>query len=228
MPKRVLIIGGYGNFGSFISQELAKNTDIQVIIAGLSQEKAEAFCNQLNTANPPIAAAFDVNNNLLHQLVRLNPLVVIHTVGPFQGQSYDVAQACIEHGCHYIDLADGRDFVAGIGDLDAAATAANVSIISGASSVPCLSSAVVDHFLPEFKSLTSLDYGISTAQHTTRGLATTAAVLSYAGKPFKTLVDGHQQTITGWQGLRSHLFGDLGRRYLASCDIPDLALFPER
>jgi len=228
MPKNVLIIGGYGNFGSFISQELAKNPDIQVIIAGRSQEKAEAFCDQLDAVNPPIATAFDVYDNLSSQLAKLDPFAVIHTVGPFQGQSYSVAVACIGQGCHYIDLADGRDFVSSIDNLNAAAIAGNVSVISGASSVPCLSSAVVDHFLPEFKCLTSLSYGIATAQHTTRGQATTEAVLSYAGQPFQTLVDGSPQTIIGWQGLRSHRFHELGKRYLANCDIPDLTLFPER
>jgi len=228
MPKQVLVIGGYGNFGSFISQELAKSPDIQVIVAGRSREKAEAFGNSLDAANPPIATAFDITNNLSSQLERLDPHVVIHTVGPFQGQSYNVARACIERGCHYIDLADGRDFVGSIDELNAAAIAANVSVISGASSVPCLSSAVVDRYLPKFKRLTSLEYGISTAQHTTRGLATTAAVLSYAGKPFQTLVDGRVLTITGWQDMRTHRFRDLGRRYLANCDIPDLTLFPKR
>ena len=46
--------------------------------------------------------------------------------------------ACIAAGAHYLDLADARDFVARIGTLDAAARAAGVAIISGASSVPAL------------------------------------------------------------------------------------------
>ena len=40
MIKRVLIIGGYGNFGSFITESLAKEANIQVIIAGRSLQKA--------------------------------------------------------------------------------------------------------------------------------------------------------------------------------------------
>jgi uncharacterized membrane protein len=40
-------------------------------------------------------------------------------------------------------LADGRQFVAGISSLDALAAAAGLTVISGASSVPALSSAVI-------------------------------------------------------------------------------------
>jgi saccharopine dehydrogenase-like NADP-dependent oxidoreductase len=45
-----------------------------------------------------------------------------------------------------MDLADGRDFVANFAaQVDASAKAAGVLAVSGASSVPGLSSAVVDH-----------------------------------------------------------------------------------
>ena len=53
-----------------------------------------------------------------------------------------VPRACIAAGIHYLDLADARDFVGRIGALDAAARAAGVAIISGASSLPALSGAV--------------------------------------------------------------------------------------
>jgi hypothetical protein len=46
------------------------------------------------------------------------------------------------------------------------------------------------HLKPEFKNLEMVEYSISTAQKTNRGLATTAAILSYIGKPFKTLING--------------------------------------
>jgi hypothetical protein len=72
-----------------------------------------------------------------------------------------VAHAAIEVRCHYIDLADGRQFVAGISSLNAQALAAGVSVISGASSVPALSSAVVDRYLPRFARLDAIRMGIS-------------------------------------------------------------------
>lgn len=36
------------------------------------------------------------------------------------------------------------------------------------------------------------------------------------------------RTVHGWQGLRWHRFRDLGWRPLGHCDVPDLALFPQR
>ncbi len=53
------------------------------------------------------------------------------------------------------------------------------------------------------------------------------AVLGYAGKPFKTLIDGQMKDVYGWQGLWWRKFRGLGWRPLGNCDVPDLELFPK-
>ncbi len=222
--KRVLIIGGYGNFGRFISRSLAKQENIKLVIAGRSLSKAQSLAKEVNAE----AAVIDIHNDLEVRLREIKPDIVVHTSGPFQSQAYDVAENCIKCGAHYIDLADGRAFVSGIDRLDQKAKQADTLVVSGASSVPCLTSALVDHYTDEFKTLESLDYGITTAQKTTRGVATTAAILSYTGKPFKTLVDDGEQNIYGWQGLRARKYSGLGWRLLGNCNVPDLELFPTR
>jgi saccharopine dehydrogenase-like NADP-dependent oxidoreductase len=224
MTKRVLIIGGYGNFGSFITKTLAQENNIQVIIAGRSLGKAQALAGEVDGE----AVQLDISAGFPDALASIKPDIVIHTSGPFQAQGYDVAMACIVLGCHYIDLADGREFVDGITALDSAAKEKNALVISGASSVPCLTSALVDHYRGDFEALESLDYGITTAQKTARGLATTAAILSYVGKAFPTLADGKLADIYGWQNLRVRKYPALGWRLLGNCDVPDLALFPKR
>lgn len=224
MIKRVLIIGGYGNFGSFIARGLAQDASLTVIIAGRSKDKAKALAESLNAE----WAVVDIHKNLAENLKIITPDIVIHTSGPFQGQDYDVASACIQQGCHYIDLADGRHFVDGITTLDAMARGKGVLAVSGASSVPCLTSALVNHYKDEFQTLEMLDYGITTAQKTNCGLATTAAILSYTGKPFKTLIDDRTQAVYGWQTLHARKYPALGWRLLGNCEAPDLALFPQR
>lgn len=220
--KRVLIIGGYGNFGSFISRSLAKQDNLDIMIAGRSLNKARTLAEEIGAE----AVVIDIHAKLERHLQDIKPHIVIHTSGPFQSQSYEVAQACIKCGSHYIDLADAREFVSGIGVLDQNAKQARVLAVSGASSVPCLTSALIEHYRIEFESLECLDYGITTAQKTTRGLATTEAILSYTGKPFKTLINGDQQDVFGWQALHARKYSQLGWRLLGNCNVPDLELFP--
>lgn len=228
MVKRVLIIGGYGNFGSYIAKSLAGDDAIQLLIGGRSEFKARAFIGQLDTANPAEPHAVDIYGDVEAAFERIKPDIVIHTTGPFQSQDHRVARACIAQGCHYLDLADARDFVATIATLDAQARTNDVLVVSGASSVPCLTAAVIDHYLPGFARVDSIDYGISAAQQTNRGLATTSAVLSYVGKPFVALRDGRSYTVHGWQDMHAERYPELGLRLFGNCDIPDLALFPAR
>lgn len=230
MTKQILIIGGYGNFGRFISKTLAQEDHQQITIAGRSLEKAQKLATELtlNAKHPVKSAAIDINRNLEATLKSIAPDIVIHTSGPFQSRDYNVAEACISIGCHYIDLADGRSFVENITSLNQQAKEKNVLIISGASSVPCLTSSLIDHYKPLFKTLNEVHYAITTAQKTSRGLATTAAILGYAGKPFTTLINGEFKTVYGWQNLHAHAFKKLGKRLLGNCDIPDLGLFPQR
>jgi saccharopine dehydrogenase-like NADP-dependent oxidoreductase len=228
MTSRVLIIGGYGNFGSFIARHLSREDSIQLIIAGRSKEKAQKYADTLIAKNKPESCALDINSGLINSLEKIQPDIVIHTSGPYQAQGYEVAEACIGQGCHYIDLADARSFVAGISDLNSASKEKGVLVCSGASSVPCLTAALIDHYKSQFKSLEKICYGIATAHITNRGLATTSAVLSYAGKPFTTLIDGKMQNVYGWGDLTWRKFMGLGYRPLGNCDIPDLEIFPQR
>ena len=223
--SKILILGGYGNFGKRIAQALT-GKGMSVIIAGRSAEKAKAFASQLPAELADITV-FDAKQALPSQLDILQPAVVINTCGPFQASNYDIARACIAHGVHYIDLADGRDFVTGITILDAFAKQRGVTVISGASTVPGLSSAVLEHYRHEFSIIDSLTYGISPGQKAERGLATTQGILTYVGKPLKPFA-GSKKPVYGWQDIYRQDYPELGKRWMANCDIPDLDLLPAR
>ena len=126
----VLILGGYGNFGKRIATALvAKN--ISITIAGRNEDKASTLANKLGLLAK--AASFDVHTELAEQFAIIKPKVAINTCGPFQNSDYSVAETCIAHGVHYVDLADGREFVTGITALAAKAKQTKVTVISGAS-----------------------------------------------------------------------------------------------
>jgi hypothetical protein len=207
---------------------LADDPAITLVIASRSEAKARAAATALSAANAPDHLCVDIRADPAPAIASAPPDVVIHTVGPFQDQDYRVAEAAIAAGAHYLDLADARDFVVGIDRLDAKALAAGRAVIAGASSVPCLSAAFIDRYCPYFAQLSSVEYGISAAQATNRGLGTASAILSYVGKPFCRLEDGRAHRVFGWQGLTAVRYPELGVRLFGDCDIPDLSLFPER
>lgn len=223
----ILVLGGYGNFGQPICRALASVPSIKLLVGGRNLVKSRQFAQEV-VADPNAGIQIDhTSPDFSDVLIRHRVNTVIHTAGPFQGQEYSVARACIKAGCHYLDLADAREFVTGITRLDSEARAKNLLVVSGASSVPGLSSAVVNHFLPEFGQLHSIRHGISTGAKTP-GIATMRAVLSYSGKPFRRLENGKWVVTHGWQDLNRKSFPEpIGERWFGSCDVPDLELFPK-
>jgi len=226
---RVIVIGGYGFFGRRLVERLALRPDAHVIVAGRSLQNAQALVDHLRPQSEARLSASVLDTmsaDFARELHCLSPATVVLASGPFQGQDYRVAQACISVGANYIDLADARVFVVGIRDLNASAKAAGVFVCSGASSVPALSSAAVDHLVQGMSTVRNIDIGICPGNRTERGLSTVAAILSYCGKPIPS--HGPTRTI-GWSGSRRHRYpAPVGSRWLSPCDVPDLALLPQR
>lgn len=226
--QRILVLGGYGFFGARICAALARNPRIQLLIAGRSADKATALAYQLGL-RAENARALDATHPQFSQTLRkLGVTTLIHTAGPFQEQTYSVAHAAIQAGANYLDLADGREFVAGIGKLDAAAKQANVAVVSGVSSLPALTTAVIDRYLPEFSRLATVRSGISSGA-VVPGIATLRAVLGYCGQPLRVLEKGRWTVEYGWLDTVVHEFPKpVGARPLGRCDVPDLDLLPQR
>jgi len=231
MSQSVLVLGGYGNFGKRIVENLASIQNITIYIAGRSASKAQACIDSLQSQTQATLKGFIIDiyaAEFEEQLLRLSPDIVIHTSGPFQGQDYHVPKACIRAGSHYIDLADDRRFVCDIVELNALAKQEGVLVVSGASSVPGVSSAVITYGKKLFTTIDSIDIAIAPGNKAERGIATLRGILSYTGHPLRVFRNGDWGTVYGWMSPRTIDFGDsVGKRYLANVDVPDLELFPK-
>jgi hypothetical protein len=86
---------------------------------------------------------------------------------------------------------------------------------------------VLDHYKNDFATIDSLTYGISPGQKAPHGLATTESILTYLGKPLKPCGQ-HPQRRFGWQDIYRKEYPELGKRWMANGDIPDLDLFTDR
>jgi hypothetical protein len=223
--KRILILGGYGGFGARLSRRLAQQGH-HILVGGRRIAAASAFCETLANTQPILA---DREGDIAALLHDHRPDLVIDAAGPFQDSDFGVPAACIAAGIPYLDLADGRAFVTGIGALDEDAKNAGVAIIAGASSVPALSGAVIRTLAADLSAVTAIDMSISASNRATAGPSVASAILSYVGKPVQ-LWRGHWVAATGWQLLRRQRFdcgqGESVTRLVALADVPDHQIVP--
>jgi hypothetical protein len=227
--QRVLILGGYGAFGGLAAERLAQVPDIEVIVAGRSGARAQAFAARLASQAKARVRGVGLNaRDIPASALDDPPAVLINATGPYQEQDYLVARACIDAGAHYIDLADARAFVTGIAALDAEARRAGVLVVSGASTVPAVSGAVLDAHAGQFGRLDAVETAIAPANSFDPGIGTTRSILGTVGMPMAAAEKVAGARFYGWQGLERRRLPGLGARWISLCEAPDLDLFPAR
>ena len=144
--QKILILGGYGTFGRRLAQLLTDDSQLTLVIAGRSLAKAQRLCAELRSLGTVMPAELDRAREIEPQLRAIAPDLIVDASGPFQAYGdnpYRVVEAAIALGIHYLDLSDGADFVRGIARFDEAARARDVFVLSGVSSCPVLTAAVV-------------------------------------------------------------------------------------
>lgn len=231
MREIVLVLGGYGVFGSRISMALARDERVDLVVAGRDRNAASAFC-AVHGGRPEAIDREDPA--LAERIARLSPFLVIDAAGPFQAygtRPYRVADAALAAGTHYLDLSDDPAFTTGIAVLDGPARQAGRVILSGVSSVPALSSAAVAELASDMADIHLIDTVIVPGNRAPRGLSVVRAIVGQAGRPTRMWRGGRPETVPGWSGLSPVSFAGPGKtpvvgRWASFNAAPDPALLP--
>lgn len=220
---KIAVLGGYGVFGSRLADLLMRDGH-DVIVVGRNQAAAQACATKIGAVSLAMDRAGD-----LAPLWALQPDVVVDCAGPFHAYGddpYRFAKAAIRAGVHYLDLADDAAFCAGIATLDDDAKAAGVFVLSGMSSVPALSSAVVAALTEGVDAVDHIETAILPGNRAPRGQAVVDSILYQAGTDISVTIDGQSEDVRSWS--RSQLFdlpqGIRRRGYMIR--VPDQSLFP--
>lgn len=229
---KILILGGYGVFGGRLAELLADLPDLELLVCGRDLRRAQAFCASYRGAPTVVPVALD-RRDIADALVRFAPALVVDASGPFQDYGTDrycVVEACIAAQVDYLDFADGADFVLGIDHFDAAAKTAGVTILSGVSSFPALTAAVLEE-MAKTMDIRTVEGGIAPSPFAGIGLNVMRAVVGYAGAPVKLRRGGREAHGTGLaESLRFTVAvpGRLPLRniHFSLVDVPDLQLLP--
>lgn len=233
---RILIVGGYGTFGGRLVELLEDDARLTLLVAGRSLVSARKYCGgRPKSAAKLIPTLFDRTSDDTTQLAALNATVVVDASGPFQaygGNGYRLIEQCIACKVHYLDLADGSDFVAGIAKFDAAARAAGVYVLSGVSSFPVLTAAVVRRLSTGMQTIQSIRGGIAPSPYAGVGLNVIRAIASYSGQRIPLRRSGRSATGSPFTESMWFVIAVPGRIPLHSkrfslVDVPDLRTLAE-
>ncbi len=232
----VLILGGYGTFGGRLARRLAGTPRLSLIVAGRSATKAAAFVASLSDQAGIRTTALDRTGDLASALGSLRPDILVDATGPFQTggkDRYRVVEACLAIGIHYLDLADALEFVLGIRDFDSIAHARSLIVLSGLSTLPALSGAIVGALAEPFGRVEHIAIGLAPSPFADIGLSAIRAVTTYAGRPIALLCQGKPAHAHGLTDARRMTIAPPGRlplhsRVFSLVEVPDLRLMPER
>jgi saccharopine dehydrogenase-like NADP-dependent oxidoreductase len=187
LNSRVLVLGGYGVFGARVSAGLVAD-GWDVIVAGRSLTAAQAHC----TAQGGKPMVLNRNaHDFATQVAGVAPFAVVDAAGPFQ--AYDdahVVQAAMAAGAHYLDLSDDAGFTAAITAHDGMARDKGLVVLSGASTVPALSSAIAADLVAGLMDVHLIESTILPGNRAPRGLAVIAAILAQVGRPLTVWREG--------------------------------------
>ena len=229
---KILILGGYGVFGGRLAELLADVPDLDLLICGRDLARAERFCAAYRGAARVHPHALD-RRDIAGALDDLRPDLVVDASGPFQdygADRYRVVEACIAAKTDYLDFADGADFVFGIDRFDARAKAADIFILSGVSSFPALTGAVLRE-MAKTMDIRIVEGGIAPSPFAGIGLNVMRAVVGYAGAPVKLRRGGRDGHGIGLAESLRYTVAVPGRLPLRNIhfslvDVPDLQLIP--
>ena len=231
----ILILGGYGTFGGRLAHLLAEDERLTLLLAGRSIQKAKKFCEGLPSGAQKVPVFFDRNGNVEAQIQEIHPDLVVDAMGPFQvyGEDpYRVVKACIANGVNYMDLADGSDFVKGVRQFDEEAKAKGIYVLSGVSSFPVLTAAVVRKLSNDMTCVNTIKGGIAPSPYAGVGLNVIRAITSYAGKPVSLTRNGTPATGYGLTETMRYTicppgYLPLHNTLFSLVDVPDLKVLPD-
>ena len=233
---RILIVGGYGIFGGRLVELLEGEARLTLLVAGRSLESARKYCAaRTKAAATLIPISFDRTSDDVTQLAALSATVVVDASGPFQAygtNAYRLIEQCMACKVNYLDLADGSEFVAGIAKFDASARAAGVFVLSGVSSFPVLTAAVVRHLSGGIQTIQSIRGGIAPSPYAGVGLNVIRAIASYSGQKIPMRRSGRSATGSPFTESMRFVIAVPGRIPLHSkrfslVDVPDLRALVE-
>jgi hypothetical protein len=154
---RIGILGGYGNTGRIVVQELAKLPKVDVILGGRDMGKANDFLKSSGISSARAAVADALDPESLKNFCR-DTDIVINCTGPTCLILDRVARAALEAGAHYIDPGGYDTVYRKMQGSNFGVPAPGRACVVSAGLFPGIAELLVQYMAEQFDEPTSLDF----------------------------------------------------------------------
>lgn len=222
---RIVVLGGCGDMGRFVVQDLAEHTDAELVIADLRLHAAERLAERLG---PRAKAAFvDATNPDSLLQVMQGADVAVGCIGPFYRFGLLMAQAAVEAGVHYVDICDDYSPVEGILALHDQARAKGITLITGLGWTPGLTNILARKAAGELDHVNTIRIYWAGGAADAQGLAVVMHVFFAVTGDVPTYMDGQWTKVRAGSGKELVDFGPLlGKVEVAHCGHPEPLTLP--
>lgn len=135
---KVLVLGGTGGMGQGVARDLIKQDRIEKVVLGDINVDPARVQEKLRASAKVSLVRIDVNDHagMVNEIKGVD--VVVNCAGPFYKTAVAVARAAVEAKVNYIDICDDYEAaqILFASDIDAAAKAAGITVLTGMGSDP--------------------------------------------------------------------------------------------
>ncbi|MCP4756732.1 MAG: NmrA family NAD(P)-binding protein [Proteobacteria bacterium] len=145
---RVLAVGGSGGMGKVaVKAMLSRNFCEHIVVADINGENAKTFADECEGSVSWIQLDISDGNALKKALTEVD--IVMSTVGPYFRYGVLVLKACIENGCHYVDINDDWEPTLEMLELHEDAKKAGITAVIGMGASPGMTNLIAAKAISE-------------------------------------------------------------------------------
>ncbi|MCX8117329.1 MAG: saccharopine dehydrogenase NADP-binding domain-containing protein [Desulfobacterota bacterium] len=145
---KALVVGGTGGMGQGVARDLVKQDKVKQVILGDINVDPGRVQEKLRTSDKVQLKRIDVNDprGMVEAIREAD--VVINCAGPFYKTAVAVARAAVEAKVNYIDICDDYEATEILfsSEIDQAARAAGITVLTGMGSDPGTNNVLVKYF----------------------------------------------------------------------------------
>lgn len=218
MPGKILVVGGYGGVGRFISTALGDRFPGQVVVAGRNLQKAQDFAAEIDNKVLPVKLDISLSDDVASVLDD-NVAVVVMCV---DNQDMRFIEQCIDRRIAYVDISATHEVLSKIEKLDSKAREGGSTILLSVGLAPGLTNLLASQCTTALDEVDNVDIFLFMGMGEVHGESSNRWVLDNLNAEYTVRQSGKEKRVKSFGEYKRTVFpGEAGERFAFRFNFSD-------